>query len=215
MLGSKPDRKAICQCIHRNLLLAPLMGLENRLGRHCVPVMQIPPMQQSQDKQGEGDMYTWKPANSVFATLIKHTHSNTAIYLHDSDMHYAASEAASLGPACPLNTVLLAQVILDQEENGEFATRILVFDALQIGQDDFVQAQLPPTERYTRLRELCMAPHVLAQPEIMMVQWAGPCLEIVHEFSMGKNASINLPNHVAEAVIKLGVHHPCKLLVLV
>lgn len=207
-------KKAVCMAVHRSLLLAPLMGLENRLGRHCVQVMHIPSMLQVPDHQER--MFTWKPYNSLFVTLIKHTETSTAIYLHDSDMHFTATEAASLGPGCPVNTVLLGQVVLDAEAQQSFRVMILLFDALQIGSHDFVALKMSAGDRYRNLRALCdNNPDVIVSHSTMMVQWAGPSMNVVKDFSMGQEAHKNLPNHVAEAIICFGDDHPCKLFTLV
>ena len=98
------------QALHRVLLANPIMGLPNRLGRHCVGVMNIPPLTEGQICVGPDDVFTWKAANSQFVSLIQYAPSKTAVYLHKSDMHYCAKEAAALGPNCPVNTVLLGQV---------------------------------------------------------------------------------------------------------
>ena len=220
------EAKCVTRAVHRALLLSPVMGLENRLGRHCVKVMDVPILS-PEDHEGmvSSSLFTWKPANSVFVTLIKNTESKTVIYLHDSDMHYEASEAACLGPDCPVNTVLLGQVVLDEDNNnhsGEdargYSIRLHLFDALQIGDDDFVNMTLPAEQRYNRLRMLCCdqpsGRHVITSPCTMLVQWAGPSYEIVRDFSMGPHARQNLPHHEAEAVICYGMQHPCKLFLI-
>ena len=116
---------AVCMALHRNLLVAPLLGLGCRLGKHCVPVMEIPKMpldiasaaadaagtEKNEAIASTSAMYTWKAMNSIFITLLKHSEDATAIYVHPSDMHYSASSAGSLGRACPVGTALLAQVL--------------------------------------------------------------------------------------------------------
>lgn len=203
--------------VHRTLLLTPLMGLENGLQKHCVPVVET--NQSHQVTKEFSGMFTWKPQNSIFVTIIKHNARATAIYVHDSDMHYAASEAASLGSGCPVNTVLLAQVALehtgvDSFERQEYRIVVLLFDVLQIGSENFVASKMPPEQRYRRLRLLCDGCNkedVIMSPSTMLVQWAGPSLDVVREFSMGPHASKNLPNHSTESIICLGREHPCKL----
>lgn len=214
------SKKAVCMAVHRTLLLAPIMGLENRLSRHCVKVMDMPPFSSLQEVQhdddeddgGGRDLFTWKPVNSIFVTLIKNSPSTTAIYVHSSDMHYNASEAASLGPGCPVNTVLLGQVFLDYDNENSYRVMILLFDALQIGEDDFVSSRTPAEERYRQLRQLCdnggLA--VITSPATMIVQWAGR-YELVKDFSMGPNALQNLRSHSAESILWYGRQHPCKL----
>lgn len=113
---------AVCMALHRNLLVAPLLGVGCRLGKHCVPVMEIPKVRMdvalaasvatdSDSAQATPQpLYSWKALNSICVTLLKHRDDATAIYVHPSDMHYSASPIGSLGRACPTGTALLAQV---------------------------------------------------------------------------------------------------------
>lgn len=107
--------RAVCMALHKTLLLAPVLGLGCKLGRHCVPVMEIanpvPCGCTGAAVTGEGELFTWKALNSIFVTIFKQSQDSTAIYVHPSDMHYIASPLGCLGPGCPVGTALLAQVI--------------------------------------------------------------------------------------------------------
>jgi hypothetical protein len=207
-------KKAVCMAVHRTLLLNPLLGLQNRLGKHCTKVMSIP-WEDDMLENESSSLFTWKPSDSIFVTLLKHSPNSTAVFLHDSDMHYQASAACSLGPACPTGTVLLGQVLLDHSpEDLSYRIMVLLFDALQIGDQDFVALRMMPQERYARMRQLCdNSQGVILSPTTMMVQWAGK-YDLVKEFSMGFHSEQNLPNHVAEGIIAYGQDHPCKLCIL-
>lgn len=100
--------------LHRTLLLSPILGLAGKLGKHCVPVLEVQfPSREhhfSCIEDASSDLFTWKALNGIFVTLLKHTPDSTAIYVHPSDMHYHASSLGSLGASCPVGTSLLAQV---------------------------------------------------------------------------------------------------------
>lgn len=225
---------AVCMALHRNLLVAPLLGIGCQLGRHCVQVMEIPKMPREVAVLAEEDatttttatmqhqqpLYTWKPLNSIYVTLLKHTDDATAIYVHPSDMHYSAAPLGCLGKGCPTGTALLAQVVLDlvgggegggDEKNEVWNLSVLIFDAIQIGEEDFVQMQLPPMERYRRLMQLCCDPRksdVLTSP-LMRVQWAGE-YSALRGFCMGKAGEKNL-QHITDSIVQYTREHPCKV----
>lgn len=162
-------------------------------------------------------MYAWKGLNSIYVTLMKHDQHATAIYVHPSDMHYNASELGSLGNGCPTGTALLAQVVLDRSgrqcpEGGAWGISVNIFDALQIGADDFVQLQLPPTERYRRLRALCThTPNVLTSP-VMKLQWAGE-YGALKNFCSGPGSHGNI-DHIPDGYFRYTRKHPCKIIVV-
>jgi hypothetical protein len=91
-------------------------------------------------------------------TLIKHKYNGRALYLHDSDTIFSSSPSSCLSPNCPLNTVLLGQAVIDKCGSEGYKMHVLVFDALAIGNQDFVSMKMEPQERYRRLRELWNAP---------------------------------------------------------
>lgn len=179
--------------------------------RHCVPVLEISGQATQEEKPAR--LYTWRGLNSIFVTILKHAPDATAIYVHPSDMHYHASPQGSLGPACPVGTALLAQVVLDRAPAGqEWGVSILIFDALQIGADDFVQMQMAPLERYMRLRELCIAtPNVLTSPA-MKVQWAGE-YGALKQFCCGPRSHANI-SHIPDGFMQYTQKHPCMIVVL-
>lgn len=212
------SQRAVCMAAHRCLLLSPILGVGCKLGRHCVPVLEIPnhPLMQhkGEDAEDGSNLYTWKALNSVYATLLKHSEDSTAIYVHATDMHYHASPLGSLGPGCPLGTALLAQVVLDFERQkrgveDQWGLSILIFDAMQIGREDFVQLQMPPTERYARLRKLCVeVPNVLCSPA-MKLQWAGQ-YGALQGFCTGPGSEKNL-GHITDSFFRYTQQHPCKI----
>ena len=118
------------------------------------------PFNTAQQEDTDRDfLFTWRPADSVFVTLIKYKSSETAIYIHASDLHYSCSQIACLGHSCPTNTVLLGQAVLDNcLDEGCHKMHVLLFDALSIGDDDLVAMRMGPSERYSRLRELWKTP---------------------------------------------------------
>lgn len=165
-------------------------------------------------------LYTWKGLNSVFVTLLKHTQDSTAIYVHPSDMHYHATQLGSLGPGCPVGTTLLAQVVLDRRRGGGSSSSssycwdvcVLIFDAMQIGQEDFVQQQMQPEERYARLRELCTGKSNVLTSPAMKLQWAGEYAAL-HSFCSGPGSQANI-DHIPDGYFQYTWKHPCKILVM-
>lgn len=208
--------RAVCKAVHRQLITYPLLGLPNRLPKHCVKVMLQPPISEQQegyhDDEDDGNLFTWRPQNSVFLTILKHKEMGSAVYVHESDMHYEASELCMLGPGCPLNTVLLGQALLDNYSDN-YRMQVLVFDVLAIGDEDFVSMRMKPMDRYMRLRDLWGRAGVVPPPSrsALHLQWAGHPFKTAKEFSMGANASSNLVHHSAESIILYGMEHPCKL----
>ena len=103
-----------------------------------------------------------------------------------------------------------AQVVLDfHESEQQHSINILLFDALQIGDQDFVMKRTPPAERYSQLQQLCRMQQVIVSPITMMVQWAGnTSLETMRNFCR------DLPYHKAERIICYGKEHPCKLVLV-
>jgi len=99
---------------------------------------------------------TWKPAESVFFTLIK-VQGGTVAYCHANKQSYHAAPLARLAEACPLHTAFLCQFCLD---SGRIP-RLLVFDLLEQCED--VQA------RGQHLRDLAK---FLPQP-LCTLQWSG------------------------------------------
>jgi len=99
---------------------------------------------------------TWKPADSVFFTLIK-TKANTVAFCHATGQPYHAAPQARLADGCPERTAFLCQFCMD---NGK-VPRLLVFDLVESCED--VQA------RGQHLRELA---RFLPQP-LCTVQWTG------------------------------------------
>jgi hypothetical protein len=205
--------------VHRTLLLSPILGLGCKLGRHCVPVMEIAcPARTSEDidPQNESSLYTWKALNSIFITIFKHSEDSTVIYVHPSDMHYNAAPLGCLGASCPVGTTLLAQVVLDYtRQKGveqQWTPSVLIFDAIQIGRDDFVQMHLAPVERYRRLLELCGSnyPNSVISSPIMSVQWAGQ-YSALKKFCIGPESEKNL-QHITENVFQFTRDHPCKII---
>jgi hypothetical protein len=227
--------------LHRNLLVAPLLGLGcEKLTKHCIPVMEIPKMprdvavlsEEAQCVQKSPPLYTWKPLNSIFVTLLKHTDTATAIYVHPSDMYYSSAPLGCLGKGCPTGTALLAQVVLDLNDEDKpgggggggggcnesvWNLSVLIFDAIQIGEEDFVEMKLPPSERYRRLMQLCYNDHhqqkrrgeeVLTSP-LMRVQWAGE-YNALRGFCMGKAGERNL-KHITDGIFQYTREHPCKV----
>lgn len=97
-------------------------------------------------------------------------------------------------------------------DGGAWSVSILIFDALQIGGEDFVQMQLPPKERYRRLRELCTTdPHVLTSPA-MKVQWAGE-FGALKNFCSGPDCERNI-DHIPDCYLMYTRKHPCKVVVV-
>lgn len=99
---------------------------------------------------------TWKPADSVFFTLIK-TKANTVVFCHANGQAYYAAPHARLAEACPENTAFLCQWCLD----AGTVPRLLVFDVLEDCEDVKARGQ--------HLRDLA---RFLPQP-LCTVQWAG------------------------------------------
>jgi hypothetical protein len=99
---------------------------------------------------------TWKPADSVFFTLIK-VKSNTVAFCHANGLPYYAAPQARLAEDCPENTAFLCQWCLD---DGKIP-RLLVFDLLEDCDDVKARGQ--------HLRNLA---RFLPQP-LCTIQWAG------------------------------------------
>ena len=97
-----------------------------------------------------------------------------------------------------------------QEEQEVWKLSVLIFDAIQIGSEDFVQMKMPPVERYKRLMKLCHDPgmQVLTSP-IMRVQWAGE-YNALKGFCMGKAGKANL-QHITDNIFQYTREHPCKV----
>ena len=116
------------------------------------------------------------------------------------------------GSACILHflrRLWCEQVILDRQQTDYWSLAVLIFDAIQIGREDFVQMNLPPAERYRRLMNLChYAPDVLVSP-IMRVQWAGQYAAL-KRFCTGPGSEKNL-DHLTENFFRYTREHPCKI----
>lgn len=81
-------------------------------------------------------VYTWKPRDSIWATLIKAPGPDTIVVLHADDAqhlhpHRMAPECA-LPQSCPPGTCLLGQVVADPGASTTTVS-ILLFDILQVG----------------------------------------------------------------------------------
>lgn len=107
------------------------------------------------------------------------------------------------------------QVVLDrhrqEEERYGWGLSVLIFDAVQIGREDFVQMQLPPAERYSRLMHLCSSSRDVLVSPIMRVQWAGHYAAL-KKFCTGPGSEKNL-EHLTDSFFKYTREHPCKIVV--
>lgn len=115
-----------------------------------------------------------------------------------------------------LSWTFLEQVVLDLDENANqqreevWKISVLIFDAIQIGEEDFVQMQLPPAERYRRLMQLCCDPRKeVLTSSLMRVQWAGE-YNALRNFCMGKAGEKNL-QHITDSIFQYTRDHPCKV----
>lgn len=129
---------------------------------------------------------TWRPADSVFFTLIKFQ-SNTVAYCHANGLTYYATPQARLAEGCPEGTAFLCQWCLD---DGKIP-RLLVFDLLEDCPDVKARGQ--------HLRELAK---FLPLP-LCTVQWVG-------EVDALEGFTASLP-HKVECLVGLG-KNPLKLL---
>lgn len=138
------------------------------------------PVEVSPRNKGSPEHYaTWKPANSVFFTLIK-TKDNTAIFCHANGLPYYAAPQARLAQDCPEGTAFLCQWCLDCGK----IPRLLVFDLLEDCQDVKARGQ--------HLRSMA---RFLPQP-LCTVQWAG-------EVDALEGFTASLP-HKVECLVGLG-----------
>lgn len=100
-----------------------------------------------------------------------------------------------------------------QQPNEEgWDLSILIFDAIQIGSEDFVQMQLPPAERYRRLRKLCTETANVLSSSCMKLQWAGEYAAL-EGFCMGPGSDRNLA-HIPDCFFRYTRQHPCKIVML-
>jgi len=137
--------------------------------------------------KGSPEQYaTWKPADSVFFTLIK-TRDNTVVFCHANGLPYYASPQARLAEGCPEGTALLCQWCLDCGK----IPRLLVFDLVENCPDVKARGQ--------HLRDLAK---FLPQP-LCTVQWAG-------EADALEGFTASLP-HKVECIVGLG-EDPLRLL---
>lgn len=128
---------------------------------------------------------TWKPANSVFFTIIK-VKSNTVAFCHANGLPYYAAPQARLSEECREGTAFLCQWCLD---NGK-TPRLLVFDLVEDCDDVKARGQ--------HLRDLA---RFLPQP-LCALQWAG-------EADALEGFTAKLP-HAVECIVGLG-EDPLKL----
>lgn len=136
--------------------------------------------------KGSAEHYaTWKPANSVFFTLIK-TRTNTVAFCHANGLPYYAAPPARLSEQCPEGTAFLCQWCLD---HGNIP-RLLVFDMLEDCPDVKARGQ--------HLRNMAK---FLPQP-LCTVQWAG-------EADALEGFTSSLP-HPVECIVGMG-EDPLKL----
>jgi hypothetical protein len=129
---------------------------------------------------------TWKPADSVFFTLIK-TRDNTIAFCHANGLPYYAAPQARLAQECPEGTAFLCQWCLD---SGKIP-RLLVFDLLEDCQDVKARGQ--------HLRTMAK---FLPQP-LCTIQWVG-------EVDALEGFTSSLP-HKVECLMGLG-ESPLRLL---
>ena len=130
--------------------------------------------------KGSPEQYaTWKPADSVFFTLIK-TKDNTVAFCHANGLPYYAAPQARLALGCPEGTAFLCQWCLDAGK----IPRLLVFDLLEDCPDVKARGQ--------HLRDLAK---YLPLP-LCTVQWAGEA-EALEGFTS------SLP-HQVECIVGLG-----------
>jgi hypothetical protein len=168
-------------------------------------------------------LYTWKPANSIWATIVKCSPCHTAFIFHDDDDYgraYRATPHWGLAQGCPPGSCFLGQVIFDDppsaggggedDDDDNDVTHILrpppsvvVFDILQIG-DSMDTTSLPPRERYRLLRDNCGA--YFAGTGIG-IQWAGD-LEPARAFCAAGGGG--LP-HAVDYMFALSRGHPCHI----
>ena len=107
--------------------------------------------------KGSAETYaTWRPADSVFFTLIK-TQKSTVAFCHSNGRSYQAAPLARLAGDCPEGTAFLCQFCMD----GGNIPRLLVFDVLEACDDVIARGQ--------HLRDLA---RFLPQP-MCTVQWVG------------------------------------------
>ena len=110
------------------------------------------------------------------------------------------------------------QVVLDLHKKGseeeDWGLCILIFDAIQIGAEDFVQMQMPPAERYRRLMMLCQSfgEGSVLTSHIMRVQWAGQ-YNALRNFCMGPASERNL-RHITDSIFQYTREHPCKIVAI-
>lgn len=106
--------------------------------------------------------------------------------------------------------------MLDRSQQDSWNLSVLVFDAIQIGNEDFVQLQIPPVERYRRLMQLCGASSAAAGgavlSPVMRVQWAGE-YGALRNFCMGTGSDKNL-DHLTDNFFQYTRQHPCKIISL-
>ena len=137
--------------------------------------------------KGSPEYYaTWKPADSVFFTLIK-TRDNTVAFCHANGLPYYAAPQARLAQDCPEGTAFLCQWCLDAGK----IPRLLVFDLIEDCPDVKARGQ--------HLRDMAK---FLPQP-LCTVQWAG-------EVDALEGFTASLP-HKVECLVGLG-ENPLKLL---
>ena len=145
---------------------------------HTAPLMRG--IQVSPRAKGSREHYaTWKPADSVFFTLIK-VKGNTVVFCHANGLPYYAAPHARLAEGCPEHTAFLCQWCLDQGK----IPRLLVFDMLEDCGDVVARGQ--------HLRNHAK---FLPQP-LCTVQWAGE-VDALEGFTQ------TLP-HKVECIVGLG-----------
>ncbi|NDC89418.1 MAG: hypothetical protein EB075_11560, partial [Bacteroidetes bacterium] len=134
-------RTGICQYfMHRRVFAAPQELLDTQ--------MRFAP---AEERDLDALLCTWVPSGALWATMYKISPTETCFYPHDgAGRVFMATPNASLHRDCPMGTLLLVQLVVD-EVHGQMQPRVLVFDVVQVGMHWDVRKRAA-RERYALLR---------------------------------------------------------------